>query len=317
MYGERFEQFIEAYHFDSVMREHFEIIDEGDKRPFSADVQIIARMMLCSGSFRSALLSNDLIYYRGLLYSSDAFSFNGERIILSEEAKTNPEKYCLLRQRVKYKGSEAYLNPEPIFDILHENRWGFSSYWRSGGLNPNFIYAPAPGFNCEPDHKPPKTISWESSIFSVASEKAKENRFDRETFSCYMDEVRDLPDDFGGLLQTFISASKKSQEEVAFEADMSVRNLSRLIKNKQQPKLETVVALCISLHLFPLFSEYLISSAGYSLRNSAEGIAYKLLINQFYMENLHFCNDLLRRIGLDPLTDDPFGELGGRDAIGE
>ena len=126
-----------------------------------------------------------------------------------------------------------------------------------------------------------------------------------------MGEVRDLPDDFGGLLQTFISASKKSQEEAAFEADMSARNLSRLMKNKQQPKLETVVALCISLHLFALFSEYLISSAGYSFRNTAEGIAYKLLINQLYMEDLQFCNDLLRIIGLGPLTEDSLSESEG------
>ena len=112
-------------------------------------------------------------------------------------------------------------------------------------------------------------------------------------------------------MQTFISASKKSQEEAAFEADMSARNLSRLMKNKQQPKLETVVALCISLHLFALFSEYLISSAGYSFRNTAEGIAYKLLINQLYMEDLQFCNDLLRIIGLGPLTEDSLSESEG------
>lgn len=124
-----------------------------------------------------------------------------------------------------------------------------------------------------------------------------------------MNKVRDLPDDFGGALQAFIAEANKSQEDVAFEANMSARNISRLINNKQQPKLETVIALCISLHLFPLFSEYLITSAGYSLRNSEEGLAYQLLINQFYMEDLYFCNNLLRQIGLKPLTDDPLSEM--------
>ena len=282
----RFEQFIEAYYFDSIMRRHFEITDKGDKKLFSADVKMLARMILCSGSFRSALLSNDLIYYRGLLYLKDAFSFDGEKIVLSEDAESNPEKYCLMRQSVKYEGSEAYLNPEPIFNILRERSREVSLYRLYDGFNPNFMYAPGPDF--EPDHKPPKSISWKSSIFSVASDKTKANRFDRKNFVRYMNEVSELPDDFGRLLQTFISAAKKSKDEVAYEADMSTRNLNRLIKNDQQPKLKTVVALCISLHLFPMFSEYLISSAGYSLRNTAEGMAYKMLINQFYMEDLRF-----------------------------
>lgn len=317
MYSDQFNRFMEADHFDWIMRSHFEVTKEGGKQLFSASANEIARMLLCSGAFRSALLSNDLIFYQGCLYSPKAFLLNGDRIVLSEEAKTNPEKFCLLHQNVKYDGtvitrvgSEMHLDPESYFDLLNGYRWDFVIYRpedeRIFNFNHRYDY-----FYCEPAYEPPKSISWESSIFSVASEKAKENQFDRAAFARYMDEIRDLPDDFGGLLQTFVSASKKSQEEAAFEADMSARNLSRLMKNKQQPKLKTVVALCISLHLFPLFSEYLISSAGYSLRNTAEGIAYKLLINQFYMEDLHFCNDFLCRIGLDPLTENPFSDLGG------
>lgn len=308
MDSERIRQFYDALYFDGIMAEHFEITERGDSYTVKGTPEAVAHLMFRSGSFRNAILSNNLVYYRGLLYSRDAFTFDENRVILSRDAKEHPEKYCLMRQKVKYGGSELYLNPEPMFDISPEAR-RHSSYFRGyGGINPAFVFAPGPNSNQISNHRKPGKIEWESSVFSIASD-GRNNRFDRDAFEAYMDKVRDLPNDFGGALQAFITETHRSQEDIAFEANMSARNLSRLIKNKQQPKLETVVALCISLHLFPLFSEYLISLAGYSLRNTEEGLAYNLLINQFYMEDLIFCNKLLREIGIKPLTLDPFCEI--------
>lgn len=313
MDNERMSRFYDALFYDGIMTRNFEISARGISHVVEGSAKVIAKLMLCSGSFRKALLSNDLIYYNGMLYSSDAFIFDNNQIILSDDAKMHPEMYCLMRQAIKYSGSEMYLNPEPIFDISRSAMFESSYYYQYqsyGGINPAFIFAPGPetSSNNIDNHRTPKQIEWNSTVFSVATENRK-NKFNRSTFESYMNKVRDLPDDFGGALQAFIAEANKSQEDVAFEANMSARNISRLINNKQQPKLETVIALCISLHLFPLFSEYLITSAGYSLRNSEEGLAYQLLINQFYMEDLYFCNNLLRQIGLKPLTDDPLSEM--------
>ena len=181
MDSERIRQFYDALYFDGIMSEHFEIIERGESYKVKGSPEAIAHLLLRSGSFRNALLSNNLVYYRGLLYSRDAFTFEEKRVVLSQDAKEFPEKYCLMRQKVKYSGSELYLNPEPMFDISPGAR-RHSSYFRGyGGINPAFIFAPGPNSNQISNHRKPGKIEWESSVFSITS-NGRNNQFDRDAF---------------------------------------------------------------------------------------------------------------------------------------
>lgn len=305
------ERFFSAFCFNSIMRENFNMEVVGETSLFTTEPATLFRQMLYSGALREKLLTRELIFYDGKLFCKDAFTFDGEKVILCDDAKSYPEKYCLSKQKVKYSGTELYRNPEPAFCMPSHNPLPTSDYYMSVDIR--FVYAEGPGeskdiIENEPTHTPPKPVEWTSSVFSVSG-SADMNRFDEKAFEKYMEKALNLPDDFGGVLDTFIVDAKKTREEVAFDSLISARNLNRLLKNKQRPKLETVVSLCIALHLFPFYSEYLIKSAGYSLRNTPQELAYRILINQFYDTDIYSCNQFLRYIGVEPLTEDFMGEL--------
>ena len=309
---ENTERFISAVDFERIMRRNFMVETVGETTLFTTDHTMLFRQIMHSGALREALLRRDLIFYDGKLFCRDAFAFDGDKIVFCDDAKAYPEKYCLSKQKVKYSGTELYRNPEPAFNIFEGYYCPLptSSYYMS--VDERFVYAEGPKepsntIAVEPVHEPPKPVEWTSSIFSVNS-SVDMNRFDDKAFEKYMEKALNLPDDFGGVLNEFIIDAKKTREEVAFDSLISARNLNRLLKNEQRPKLETVVSLCIALHLFPFYSEYLIKSAGYSLRNTPQELAYRIIINQFYDTDIYYCNEFLRYIGVESLTEDPFGK---------
>lgn len=69
------------------------------------------------------------------------------------------------------------------------------------------------------------------------------------------------------------------------------------------PSRETVCALCIGLHLPPMFSEDMLMKAGYIFRDTPEDIFQKSLLSEFYSESLVVINKILMESGIAPWTN--------------
>lgn len=66
------------------------------------------------------------------------------------------------------------------------------------------------------------------------------------------------------------------------------------------PKIETAVAICLAMKLYPWDSKYLIELVGYNLETF---VIYNRLITLYYKEGLPACNDFFKRNGRPLLTN--------------
>ena len=74
--------------------------------------------------------------------------------------------------------------------------------------------------------------------------------------------------------------------------------IGTLRKDKtKKTTLETVCAICIGLHLHPMFSHDLISKSGNAFPSTEEGFFGRFLIDQHFMDSLELCNQKLRENG--------------------
>lgn len=119
------------------------------------------------------------------------------------------------------------------------------------------------------------------------------------------DEPPPPPNDFGALLTFYMNQKGVTEEGLAELTGLSDRSIRRFKNNSDgRPALESVVAICIALHLLPHQSANLISAAGYHLRqtNKTEQ-AYQYLIDVAYNESVYDCNAFLKRMTFAPLTN--------------
>ena len=309
----RHEWFWNAVLFDSETQRHFNRTDISSGRPFEIDSKKLLHCVLKFGSLRQQILLHELVYYNGFLYTADAFNLE-DSVSLKEEAQARPERYCVSIKQVAYSGTEQYNDAEPLFDLSTHYTDSYRDYIYNDGYNLNYQYAHTcdDGPPSSGDHghihghheELPKEKTWKSSVFFAPESTNKQPTIDKNTFEKYANDIRDIPDNFGDALRYFMEKRSITQEELAFNAGISERNLRRFLSNEDtQPKLETVIAICIALHLFPVFSNCLIAKAGYSLRNNDKGIAYQILLNVFYTEDIETCNRLLKEMGLSSLTN--------------
>lgn len=302
------ELFWRAWHFDSIMQKNFSRRDKGGYEIFKACPEEIFKYIIHSGSFREQIIKGEYVYYDSSLYTPSAFVC-GEGFGLTEDAKLHPEKYCLCIKNVEYVGSDIYINPEPTFALTYRGYKAYEEYEKSNectvGLDFGTCYSAA--FGSSGKFQEPQHVCWESSVFFALPQSNNKENIDAFTFEKYAEEIRNLPNDFNGTLKYFCDKSHMPLEEIAHRAGMSDRNLRRIISDKEhQPKLESVVAICIALHLFPLFSNSLILKAGYTLRDNNRGIAYQMLLNMFYMNDIETCNMVLKSMGLSPLAKEDY-----------
>ena len=84
-------------------------------------------------------------------------------------------------------------------------------------------------------------------------------------------------------LESYIQEKDMTNEKLAEYAGVSPRTIQRMRNEKgYRPTLKTIVAVCLSLHLFPMQSYQLIYLAGYHLTSSPEEKVYCMLIDMLY-----------------------------------
>ena len=117
--------------------------------------------------------------------------------------------------------------------------------------------------------------------------------------------LQDKPGEtFSSILIEHMNRNKITVETLAEQTGLSVKTIQRMrTEPEARPKLESVIAVCLGLSLYPDESQELLNLAGYTLRNRPKERAYFMLLNYFFEKGIVFCNEFLMDLKIKPLTD--------------
>jgi len=133
--------------------------------------------------------------------------------------------------------------------------------------------------------------------------RAAEMKRLKEEGSRIMDIYRNLPMSFAGTLDAHMKrlekedGKKMTNLELALRTGLSDRYIQDLRKEEKNASLGTVCAICIGLHLHPMFSNDLIQKSHNDYPMNEEGFFNRFLIERHYMDSLELCNEKLRELG--------------------
>lgn len=119
-----------------------------------------------------------------------------------------------------------------------------------------------------------------------------------------LNELKKLPGSFTETLKMLMQNRNVTTEELSGTSGASVDNIGRLRqKEDADAKVETIIAICIGLKLYPDLSFDLLAKKGFNLeRKTQENIAYRYILNTLYGKTIFEVNDFLRKSGLKPLN---------------
>lgn len=118
-----------------------------------------------------------------------------------------------------------------------------------------------------------------------------------------MEIYRSLPMSFSGTLDAHMKRLEKedgrkmTNMELALRTGLSDRYIQDLRKEEKNISLGTVCAICIGLHLHPIFSNDLIQKSRNNYPMNEEGFFDRFLIEHHYMDTLDLCNEKLAELG--------------------
>ena len=134
-------------------------------------------------------------------------------------------------------------------------------------------------------------------------ERAAELKKLKDEGTRVMDIYRSLPMSFSGTLNAHMrrlekeDGKKMTNLELALRTGLSERYIQDLRKEEKNLSLETVCAICIGLHLHPIFSNDLIQKSRNNYPMNEEGFFNRYLLEHHYMDTLDLCNEKLAELG--------------------
>ena len=115
--------------------------------------------------------------------------------------------------------------------------------------------------------------------------------------------MQNLPGGFSGALKYLMTWKGKTVEALAGDCCLDPKTIQRMRNNEAyETTIETIVAICIALQLPPAVSEALMARSAYSLGVSEKHLTYRFLLNSCYTKTIYECNEMLLRLGFEPLT---------------
>jgi len=115
--------------------------------------------------------------------------------------------------------------------------------------------------------------------------------------------LRNLPATFPDTLVAHMDRLGITVETLAERSQVNTKTIQRMRNDeKYQPKLKTVVAVCIGLQLNPVLSYDLVNKSGNKFMVTEEHIIYRTLLNTYYQNSIYECNEVLLANNCKPLT---------------
>ncbi len=106
-----------------------------------------------------------------------------------------------------------------------------------------------------------------------------------ETLSAHMDRLEDGE----GKKMTFRCLHERT--------GLSEKYLSNVINGGKKPSIEVLYAICLAMHLHPIFSEDVIKKAYGGYPDDEEGAMAEYLLGHHYTESIDMINDKLKQLG--------------------
>lgn len=135
-------------------------------------------------------------------------------------------------------------------------------------------------------------------------ERAREMKKLRDEGKKIMEIYNSLPMSFAGTLDAHMKrlhqedGRKMTNLELSLRTGLSDTYIGMLRKDvSKKTTLETACAICIGLHLHPIFSHDLIRKSNNAFPTTEEGFFGRFLIDQHFMDSLELCNQKLRENG--------------------
>ena len=111
-----------------------------------------------------------------------------------------------------------------------------------------------------------------------------------------------LPAVFSETLAAHMKRLHFTLEYLEEKSLVNAKTIQRMRNDEgYQPKLSTVVAVCIGMQLSPILSADMIKKAGICFRATEEHVIYQMLLNSHYQNSIYECNEILRSINCNPL----------------
>lgn len=115
--------------------------------------------------------------------------------------------------------------------------------------------------------------------------------------------MRGLPATFSDTLVAHMDRLEITVENLEEKSLVNARTIQRMRNDERyQPKLGTIVAVCIGLQLSPVLSADMIRKSGNTFRATEEHIIYQMLLNSHYQNSIYECNEILQANNCKPLT---------------
>lgn len=114
--------------------------------------------------------------------------------------------------------------------------------------------------------------------------------------------LRSLPSTFAGTLDEHMKRLNLTNEGLADRCLINEDMIRRYRNEKREPKLSTVVALCVGLQLPAQLGMDLVRKAGFSFRPTEEHTAYWTIILTMTKNSIYECNEMLRSMNIRELA---------------
>ena len=109
--------------------------------------------------------------------------------------------------------------------------------------------------------------------------------------------------DFGYTLNQLMKWSKVNVKTLSSFSLISTKTIQRMRNSKDyQASIETIIALCVGMQLPPPVSRKFLEFAGFQIRYSSELISvYDYILDEYYINGIFACNELLKALGFNDL----------------
>lgn len=141
-------------------------------------------------------------------------------------------------------------------------------------------------------------------------QRAEEMKKLRSTTAEIQKIQKEVPVTFGEALKYHMKRRGYTVEALSSASLIGPKTIQNMRNQDNYPfSLPVVAALCIGMHLHPVYSEDLLEKAGIKLiKYNEEHIVYKYLLTEYYKASIHECNEVLTEYDMDIMGTEQLAE---------
>ena len=248
--------------------------------------QDIPDLYVDNSRFRRFVDSGNYLFIDGkiVLNSSSYITYTNGHLELCDNIQEDEPFYCLhYKQEIKRKRTSFHgLIRRPTGSLRSTHRFCARRMQRPSYGERNVIF---------------------KSVLEDAKKINSVNDVTLENIVAIVGTGNDPNENLAQAIVRFMKESGVTAEKLAELTGLDPKSIQRMRNYNHHPELESVIAVCVALHLDPYNGIYLVHLAGRELTNSDRDKIYRFILRFAYKETVYDCNRMLKRLGMKPLTN--------------